>query len=334
MKVLQAPLVIANQSVILAGALRKQGIESTSLQYRSLDRDRYSADINIDVRVRKWYQFLRPFYIRLRNFPRFLNSFDIFHFHYDRTLIFCFLDLPILRLLGKKIVFEHHGSDIRPPFSLKRDFSFQRKLAILIKQQLVKPIIKIFAGAEIVTTPDLLEYAPSAKFIPVAVEDHWFSSQVRMPRNNGKVLVVHAPTDRAIKGSDYVVSAVKQLQKEGLPVELDLVEGVPPEEIRKRFEKADIAVDQILIGWYGLFAVEMMALGKPVVCYIRKDLKKYAPGLPIVPADSGNLAEVLRKLVQDREMRESLGRQGSKFVRKFHSSEVISEKMIEIYKSL
>ena len=333
MKVLHAPRVIANQSVILAEALRKQRIEATSLQYRSLDRDRYSADINIDIRVRKWYQLLKPFFVRLRNFPRFLN-FEIYHFHYGRTLIFGFLDLPILKLLGKKVVFEYHGSDIRNPFGFANSISFTKKIGLLVKQASLKIVSRLFVDAEVVTTPDLLEYAPSANFIPVAVEDHWLSSQFRIPGKNGKILIVHAPTDRAVKGSDYVVSAVNQLQKEGLPVELDLVEGVLPEEVRKRFEKADIAVDQLLIGWYGLFAVEMMALGKPVVCYIRDDLKKYASDLPIVPANTETLVEVLRKLVQDVKMRKTLGRRGLQFVREFHGSDVVAMRFIELYKKL
>ena len=333
MKVLHAPRVIANQSVILAEALRKQGIGATSLQYRSLDRDKYSADIDIDIRIQKWYQLFKPFFVRLRNFPRFLN-FEIYHFHYGRTLIFGFLDLPILKLLGKKIVFEYHGSDVRNPFGFANSISFTKKIGLLAKQALLKVVSRLFVDAEVVTTPDLLEYVPSAKFIPVAVEDHWLSSQVRVPGRNGKMLIVHAPTDRAVKGSDYVVSAVKQLQKEGLPVELDLVEGVPPNDVRKHFEKADIAVDQLLIGWYGLFAVEMMALGKPVVCYIRDDLKKYAPDLPIVNVNSENIADILRQLINNKKQREELGREGEEFVRKFHSSGVVAKRFIELYKKL
>ena len=55
-----------------------------------------------------------------------------------------------------------------------------------------------------------------------------------------------------------------------------------------------------------------MALGKPVVCYIRPDLvDKYPPGLPIRSAHPDNLRDVLRELVSDHELRRSLGIQGS-----------------------
>ena len=50
-----------------------------------------------------------------------------------------------------------------------------------------------------------------------------------------------------------------------LPVELDIVEGVPHDEARERYARADIVVDQLNAGWHGVFALEAMALGKPVV---------------------------------------------------------------------
>jgi glycosyltransferase involved in cell wall biosynthesis len=331
MKVLQAPRVIANQSVILTEALRRLGTEATSLQY--CDRPKiYSADIDIDVQVRNWYQFFKSPLVKLINFPRFLN-FDVFHFHNDRSLLPFLLDLPILKILGKKIVFEFHGSDIRPPFSFSRPGSFLRKSAILIKQRISKTIIGIFADAKVVTTPDLLEYVPSAHFIPVAIDKKFVESRPR-PFGKSQLVIIHAPTNRVVKGSDFVISAVKNLQSKGLPVRLDLIEGLPPAQLKKHFEKADVAVDQLLIGWYGLFAVEMMALGVPVVSYLRDDLKKYAPNLPIVSANPDNLVEVLEKLVSKQGLREKLGRRGPGFVREFHQSEVVAKRFIDLYKKL
>ena len=62
-------------------------------------------------------------------------------------------------------------------------------------------------------------------------------------------------------------------------------------EARKRYETADILIDQLLAGWYGGLAVELMALGKPVICYIREDDLKYIPKemrdeLPIINANT------------------------------------------------
>ena len=67
---------------------------------------------------------------------------------------------------------------------------------------------------------------------------------------------------------------------EQLPVELDIVEGVPHDEARERYARADIVVDQLNAGWHGVFALEAMALGKPVVAHLKPDVvERSADGL-------------------------------------------------------
>ena len=46
------------------------------------------------------------------------------------------------------------------------------------------------------------------------------------------------------------------------------IEGVPNAEARLRYAAADVVVDQLRIGWYGMFAIESMALAKPVVVHL------------------------------------------------------------------
>ena len=97
-----------------------------------------------------------------------------------------------------------------------------------------------------------------------------------------------------------VVSAVEQLRSEGVEIELELVEGMPRAEARKAYERADVLVDQLVVGWYGGVAVEAMALAKPVVARLDPSALARVPArmrdeLPIVDADATTLAEVLRR---------------------------------------
>ena len=68
------------------------------------------------------------------------------------------------------------------------------------------------------------------------------------------------------KGSEHVIAAV-----EGLDADLYLVEGLRHDEAFDRYRAADIVVDQLNAGWYGLFAIEAMALGKPVVTFLHDE---------------------------------------------------------------
>src|SRR5438094_453806 len=76
-------------------------------------------------------------------------------------------------------------------------------------------------------------------------------------------LVVHAPSNRARKGTEQLVAAC-----EGLEVDLEIVEGLHHDEAFARYAAADIVVDQLNAGWYGVFALEAMALGKPVLTFL------------------------------------------------------------------
>src|SRR5947199_333673 len=85
----------------------------------------------------------------------------------------------------------------------------------------------------------------------------------RSPSHRERPLVLHAPSNRRRKGTDHVIAACEQL-----PVDLEIVEGLPHDEARRHFERADIVVDQLNAGWYGVFALEAMALGKPVLTFL------------------------------------------------------------------
>ena len=122
------------------------------------------------------------------------------------------------------------------------------------------------------------------------------------PAGAGALRIVHAPSDRARKGTDAVLAAVEQLRAEGVEIELELVEGKPRAEARRAYERADVLVDQLVVGWYGGVAVEAMALGKPVVARIDPSALARVPArmrdeLPIVHADADDRSpEVLRRL--------------------------------------
>jgi hypothetical protein len=111
------------------------------------------------------------------------------------------------------------------------------------------------------------------------------------PSDNPRPLVVHAPSNREKKGTRFVIEACAQLD-----VELDIVEGVPHDVARERYARADIVVDQLNAGWHGVFALESMALGKPVVAHIdaataERSERGFGVRLPIVPATKETLAD-------------------------------------------
>jgi glycosyltransferase involved in cell wall biosynthesis len=168
---------------------------------------------------------------------------------------------------------------------------------------------------------------------PAIVLDDWHPAPAE-PRETMRV--AHAPSKRAVKGTESVIAAVESLRSRGAPIELDLIEGVPNREARKRYAAADVVVDQLRIGWYGMFAIESMALAKPVVVHLDEEAaaeteEAFGLELPLVRADEVDLEDVLAGLVEVRESLPELGRRSRAYVERVHGHTQVAQQVLEIY---
>jgi len=276
-------------------------------------------------------------------------SFDIFHFFFDggylRPTPLRWLELPILKVCGKYIVVSHYGSDVIMPSRVKNKYKWNVALEIerhypSIDEYAVEKQIRyscryadfIFndgQGADFIPKAHM-----SLKLIPIDLQQWKPVDQT----GNERPVIVHAPNHRALKGTRYLIKACEQLKEEGYNFELVIVEGQPNEVARQIYSKADIIADQFLAGFYGLFAIEGMALGKPVLCYMRPEWVEFHGGYfhecPILSTNLDNLKENLRMLLDDPALRVELGKRGRKYVEKYHSYEFIGKQLDTVYRSL
>jgi hypothetical protein len=152
--------------------------------------------------------------------------------------------------------------------------------------------------------------------------------------SDGEPLVVHAPSRRAVKGTEAVIAGVKELQAEGLKFRFALVENLTNEQARDVYRQASIIVDQLRIGWYGVLAVESMALGKATVSYVRDDLNHHvAPYGALANANPHTIKDVLRDLVQNEQHRKRLGAQGRAYCEKVHDSARVASDLVARYRA-
>ena len=145
--------------------------------------------------------------------------------------------------------------------------------------------------------------------------------------------VFHAPNYGWAKGSQYLIEAIAKLHAEGVPIELDMVSGVPNEVVVSRMAECDIVVDQLLIGWHGYTALEAMARGKPVICYIRdrSELIDF-DGCPIVSANPGDIEGVLRDLAsRPRAALVELGRKSRDYAEQNYSVAAVARRLGHLY---
>ena len=346
LRVLHCPTSTGGQAWHLSRAERKLGIESDVLVLMS-NTFEYPSDINLNL---SRSNFVTTTFSKIKTFFDVVDRYDVFHFNFGASLIdfpymgLNHLDLAILKHRNKKIFFTYQGCDGRiRSYCLKNyKMSFCHKskhwhcswAGDWVKFNRIKRVCK-YADQIFVLNPDLLPNIPGAllefyvSINPFEIEPPLFN------KNPERLRIVHAPSVPEKKGTRIVQQVVARLDREGYPVELDLVMGQPHAEAMKRYAKADIVVDQLFGGWYGVFAVEAMLLGKPVLCYLREeDLEKFVPfrdELPIVNTSEKTLYDDLKNLIQNPKLRYELGVKSRVYVGKYHDPNVIAKRMLTYY---
>lgn len=332
----------ANQPWTLATALRRRGHFAHSLSI-AVPRMGYRSSAYVPLTR-------LPVQEQLAFVEALAGQFDIFHFH-ARSFLYqppdmrfpSLLDLLLLRLLGKTVIFHFRGSEVRiatqfaaaNPYHYVDDdpYGFATAFPEAIQRRIVGFVCAIANGI-FVTDPELLTYVPEAEIVPRAIDlTEW--APIGVPTNGERPIVVHAPTRPGIKGTEFILDAVERLRREGLDFDFVQATGMRHEEAKALYERADIIVDQLRIGWYGVLAVEGMALAKPVISYVRADLVDELPTpRPLAMADPTTITDVLRNLLQDRGKRQELGRYAREYVEKVHDADVVSGFLEARYREL
>jgi glycosyltransferase involved in cell wall biosynthesis len=289
-------------------ALRGRGVDAKLVVF---NRARLHPDADVDLQ--RPAGFARGQLVQWRALARLLPQTDVFHFYFGLTLVPKRLQFPILRALHKKSVFHYLGSDIRG--KTPEQLAYGRR-----------------AGAQIVGSYDAIRWVPEAKVIPPGIDLTRYTPVP--PSDRERPIVVHAPSNRARKGTDDVIAACAELD-----VELQIVEGMPHEEARRRYEAADIVVDQLNAGWYGLFAIETMALAKPVVTYlheeaVRRTEEAFGVRVPLVPTTKETLVDTLRPLVASAAERRRIGAESRAYVEQVHDREKMVDRLLDLYRRL
>ena len=266
----------------------------------------------------------------------------------DRTALLRWVELPLLKLAGKKIILNTYGADVMTPrmtlgrrykYSITEGYLKDRKYSSLNELEIKKNRDYCQKWADcIISAIDHVEYLNRVDeyFHMRCIDTSQFIPAYK--KVNTIPVIIHAPNHRLLKGTEYLITAVNELNKEGIRCTLKIMEQRSHDEVFEEIIKADIVADQFLVGAYARFAIEAMTLGKPVLCYLREGLFQYNPiwnECPIINSNPDNLKENLRRLIlMSPEERVDIGRKGRKYVEKYHSIQYVGERMDQILKKV
>ena len=292
-------------------------------------------------------------------FAHLIKEYDIFHHHFsggfllnrykyfnrERFLeilpnrLFSKYEAQILHYAKKKIVITSYGGDV---YMLSKiiDPSVRHVLQIhypktaRCEENISKNVAYWVKHADAILTGyafDGVGRMDIPVFNHLVIDQKQWSLKKSYSSNNGYdgvVKILHSPNHRWIKGTEFLLQAIEDLESEGLKIEIILLEKTPNDQVRQLMrDEADIMYEQMFAG-HGLNAIEAMSTGLPVMSKLDHESYtrvfrnfSFLNECPILSITHNTIKENLRILITNPDLREVLGRAGRQYVEKYHSYE-------------
>lgn len=338
LRILHTPVNVANDAWSMSRAERGFGHEST---LAVVQENRYAHTADVDLGFPDYHPLVRPLARRLRKTGFALSApwrYDLIVYEFATSIIdfhrpgLDLLDLRFARHGRATIAAVFHGCDVRAAAGV---CAFCPTPCDVERVRDRLDIVRSSADLLYVKTPDLLQAVPEASYLPQAVFGLEDVDSIP-PRATETLRIVHGPSAPELKGTAHVIEAVRSLQSDGADIDLVLVQNMSHADALRAYRDADLAIDQLLVGWYGVFAVEMMAMAKPVICRIDVDALERSgiSDLPIVDADPSTLRLVLADLISDRERLRSIGVRSREWALEHHDAVKLAGRLLADFDGL
>jgi glycosyltransferase involved in cell wall biosynthesis len=269
---------------------------------------------------------------------------DVFVLGYGSTFGL-YWDLPILRLLRKKIIYVFHGSDSRPAYldghlmAPDRGLTISQCIRLARKQKRTVRAIERYADT-IISHPLSSHFheRPIVNLLSLGIPHEIAQEAVVAPREGreSQVRVLHSPSHPAAKGTDTIVEMVQGLRERQSPIEFIMITNQPNAVVLQALRECDFVVDQLYSDTpMAGFASEAAFLGRPAVVggYATHELARLLPADSIPPVcythpDAAN--DAIERLVRDSTYRLQLGASAQKFVRSYWAPRRVAERYLQI----
>lgn len=301
----------------------------------------------------------REVLVALYNFLPFVGlEPDVLHFQWNATAIEC---LPLFDYFKCPVVVSCRGSQVNvAPHNPRRveireglRKTFQRAAAVHCVARSVEGQAARYG----------LDRSKSRVIRPAVDPDFYEPKKRTGASGRNPLRIVSTGSLLWVKGHEYSLLAVRRLLDCGVPAEFEIIGGGPehqrvmytvndlnlqkhvrlcgqlsPEGVRERLMLADIFLLSSLSEGISNAALEAMACGLPVVTTdcggMREAVTHGVDGFVVPVRDVDGMAEALRRLAEDSELRHCLGQAARQRVVKDFSLKQQAAQFIELYAGL
>lgn len=355
------PVEISGFFSNLANAMRSNGIDATFI---SFSEHQYNYEIEDDPFLIHWikrfshnvinsFSVIKVFWQIMREiavfcfFLKAIFRYDVFIFVYGNSLLRGNVDLPILRLLGKKIIFNlSMGSEARPPYidgsyqkneqagietSIETLEKLTRKKSKKIK--FIESFADVIIGAPY-TSQFFDRHVVNSTALGFPVRDNLLKKTKSV--TGGKIIILHAPSHPIAKGTQLIRRLMEEFEDDGYNIEYREIKNQSNETVLKALEECSFVIDQLYsdAAMPGL-VTEAALYRKPSVVggYRLAELKAFVPEGMFPPSQvchPRDFKAAIEKLIVDVSYREALGNMAYKFVHSQWSVQKISDRFLAL----
>lgn len=322
-KVLIGIIDVANQAVLIKKGFEQIGFDATTIILTNQHKHSYDIGIvqsnflpsKVKSRLQLIYHFVKS-----------LFKFQIYIFQGGETF-FYLKDLWILKLLGKKIIMLHNGSETRywpaflqmkylangnvpyiPSFNDLKENRLDSTLKRIIYSERYSDLIVSTLEINLFGTKDFMHF-----YVP-------FESSINSLKSSGKsIKIAHSPSNTLIKGTVLVEQSIKKLIDDGYEISYKRLENLSNENVLKELANTDIFIEQIGNILHGKNAVEAMFMECIVLSEIDKNLIPQIKECPIISVNQSTIYETLKEVLENIDSFRKYGVKGREYVEKYHS---------------
>lgn len=242
-----------------------------------------------------------------------LFDYDIYHF--DGGMDF-FRDLRFAKELkkrNKKIVSCYFGSDLRTR-GIFKELDDMSDLNLTVE----------FDHLKLHTNINYIHF-------PFNVSEYEITK-----RNNGKIKIIHSPTNRKFKGTDKILKVINELDKLR-QIEFILIENMDRNKVLEIKKQCDLAIDQVGGEFggtgYGKNSIENLSMGVPTFTEFTEEYLKFINDNPFIHSTIETLKDNLIRFIDNEALRIEYAAEGRKWAEKYHSYSSVNKELQEHYKN-
>jgi O-antigen/teichoic acid export membrane protein len=269
-----------------------------------------------------------------------IRRYDTFVFLFDTSFLRQ-RELPLLKLLRKRVVYVFCGSDDRPTYldgGLMAAETMTIDACIRSVRRKKRMLRRVERHADVILSGPLrglLHERPFVSFHAVGIPRQRIAPE---PRTNGdgRVTVVHAPTHPVAKGTEVIRRAVDELHADGYEFDFEELQGVPNGELRERLRTCDFVVDQVWADTaMGGLPADAALYGKPSVVagYGWEEVERLLPPDALAPSERcspDGLKDAIVRLLVDEEHRLELGARARAFVDERWDATAVAQRLLDL----